>query len=46
VIDRQRPAAKDFSDYATLEFSRGDMEVWKIKNPSTIIDLPKVHGCR
>jgi hypothetical protein len=46
VIDRQRPAAKDFSDYATLEFSRGDMEVWKIKNPSMIIDLPKVHGCR
>lgn len=45
VIDRQRPAAEDFSDYATLEFSTGAMEIWRIKNPSTVIDLPKVHGC-
>jgi hypothetical protein len=45
VIDRQRPAATDFSNYATLEFSKGDMELWKIKDPSPIIDLPQISGC-
>jgi hypothetical protein len=45
VIDRQRPAAENFSDFATLEFSKGDMEIWKINNPSAVIDLPEITGC-
>ena len=46
VIDRLRPAAKDFSNIATLEFSKGDVEAWKILNPSEIVDLPKNPGCK
>jgi hypothetical protein len=46
VIDRLRPATENFSSLATLEFSKGDMEVWKISNPSPVVDLPKIRGCK
>ena len=46
VIDRLRPAAADFSEFAALKFSKGDMEVWKINNPSEVIDLPAQRGCK
>ncbi len=46
VIDRLRPAAQDFSDFASLEYKKGDMEVWKLINPSEIVDLPNTAGCK
>lgn len=46
VIDRLRPAAEDFSGFAELSYKKGDMEVWKISNPSEVIDLPKQSGCK
>ncbi|MGA0841778.1 MAG: hypothetical protein ACO3QG_02315 [Candidatus Nanopelagicales bacterium] len=46
VIDRLRPAAQDFSDFASLEYQKGDMEVWKLNNPSEIVDLPNTAGCK
>lgn len=46
IIDRLRPAAADFSEFASLQFSKGDMEVWKINNPSEVKDLPAQRGCK
>ena len=46
VIDKLRPAAEDFSEFASLAFKKGDMQVWKINNPSAVIDLPKQSGCK